>query len=779
MVLCGHCPAGFAAGPGGAEPQPLDTIPVDPLPEINAVTPVEPAHAAVRVDEIIVTAQKREENIQNVPISIQAFSGESLTARGIESTRELVTAVPSLLFSSVATLSIVFIRGLGTDNIVPSVDPSIATYIDGIYTPNGAATFNSLANVERVEVLKGPQGTLFGRNATGGAISVVTAEPGDEFTGSLQCQFGNFDARSLRGSVSGPLTSWLTASLSGETSRKDAHYSDLFYETPPDRLDAVRFKLHFHPTDRLSLSLSGYRSKQSGLFFSILKNVDPSPLGRVLGVRPQDDDYIGENDFPAQSYADQKLLYGHLTWRLPWFDLKLLGSDQTLDTHGDLDFDASPVPFAAVSSDHSFTDLQTAELQVLSNPDTGVSDRFEWVAGLYYLRSSGGSDPAYLRLAPGLIPGLGSAAQLPAAVQLGDRLADLFDAFGLESTPLGDGGLTVALRGILDTASRAAYVQGTYAFTDWLDLTLGGRAQRETRTLGTSRTELSNFSGEGVLAFLSYEAQRVHLSNFSPKAVLGLHPFENALVYLSYAVAYKSGTYNLYPLTRPPDYLASEKVSAYELGAKLEFLDGLLRFDGALFDNDIRNLQSGFIGLLTGGLVQFVSVPRARSRGVEIGMSWVPLPGWNPGLQMATNAAYIDATYRDFPNGPGFSESTGLYAPRLDHGSNRLIYTPRFSGTLGAVQRINTARGILEAAVEQYYNTGFFTDPQNSVEEHPFAILNARLGYRHAPSNLEVTLFGQNLLDRRYHAVTGRTDLGEAKSLAAPREYGVRLNWAF
>lgn len=733
---------------------------------------------SVQLDEIVVTAQKRSENIQDVPISIQAFRGGALAASGITNTRDLDQLVPSLQFASIASFPLIFIRGLGSDNFVPSADPSIATYIDGIYVVNGAATVQSLANIERVEVLKGPQGTLFGRNATGGAISVTTIEPGSDVEGSLDGQLGNFDARSIKGSVSGPITSWLSASLSGEDSFKDAYYTAINFKTQPDRLGAARLKFFLHPTKNLSLSLTGFHSGQSGLFFNIYNNIDPSLLGKALFIQPQEDNYVGKTDFPASTNATQDIGYGILNWKLPWFDIKLLGSDQRQTADGNLDYDGSPIPLAALTTSNVFSKLQTGELQLLSNDSSWGAQKFKWISGLYYLRSTAGIS-GYIRLAPGLVSGLLALPQQPVLTQLGQRLGDIFGAFGLQQTPLGDGGLSLLVRGALGTESYSAYAQGTYAFTDWADLTLGGRIQHERRFLTEAETDLSDFSGTGAITLLPFKLQSTSASNFAPKAVLSLRPFRHALVYLSYSVAYKSGTYNIVNVYKPPNYIVPERVSSFEFGTKLVLAKGLLRLNAAVFDSEIRNLQSGFTSFLSGGVVQFFSVPHARSRGAEINLGVVPLPTLDRGLALDFNAAYIDAIYTDFPNGPGYQEGTGLYSGNMNHSGNHLTHTPKISGNIGVVQTLYSANGRYELAIADHYNSSIFSTAQNTTKQSAYAVLNARMAYLHTPWNLKITLFCENLLDRRFHSLVGPTDFGVESTLAPPREYGVQVNWEY
>ena len=309
---------------------------------------------------------------------IQAFSGDALEARGVESTNELGPTVPSLQFTSVAGFQLVYIRGIGTDNFIPSADPSIATYVDGIYVPPSQGGTQSLGNVQRVEVLKGPQGTLFGRNATGGAISIITEEPGAVFKGSLEGELGNYQDRSAKGNISGPITDWLSASLSGQYAYRDSVYSNINYEVEPDRSYGFRGKLNFHLGDKLSLSLTGNYAHQQSASGEVGNNTDPSLLGKLAGIQAQPDSYKGNSDAIAASAASQRIYYGILDWQLPRFDVKLLGSHEFILTEfGAFDFDGSSQPLAAFDVTSEYTRLNSGELQILSNDNTWLHEQFK------------------------------------------------------------------------------------------------------------------------------------------------------------------------------------------------------------------------------------------------------------------------------------------------------------------------------------------------------------------------------------------------------------------
>lgn len=169
----------------------LDTIPVGQDDDIKPVR----GSGSRLIEEVIVTAQKREEDVQDVPIMINAFSGEKLDAFGVESTADLQKITPGLTYTYTYGYSLIYIRGVGTDAFLPNADPSVATYIDGINIGPSQGKQDTLGPVERVEVLKGPQGTLFGRNATGGAINIVTADSPDEFIGTAKYSIGNYNSQ--------------------------------------------------------------------------------------------------------------------------------------------------------------------------------------------------------------------------------------------------------------------------------------------------------------------------------------------------------------------------------------------------------------------------------------------------------------------------------------------------------------------------------------------------------------------------------------------------------
>jgi iron complex outermembrane receptor protein len=226
--------------------------------------------------------------------------------------------------------------------------------------------------------------------------------------------------------------------------------------------------------------------------------------------------------------------------------------------------------------------------------------------------------------------------------------------------------------------------------------------------------------------------------------------------------------------------LFRSRVTTYELGFKVDFFDRLLRVNGAVFNNQIKDLQSGFVSLFSGGAVQFITAGKARTRGFELDGTLMPLPDLDPGLAVTFNGAYVDAKYQNFDPCPGFQpDMGGLYSGNLDCSGNQIVRSPKYSGSVGLVQAIDLRDGTMELAVDNYMNSGFYYDAYNTVKEDNYSVLNARASYLHLPWNTRITAYTKNLLGEKYHFQQFQSDFGLTKTLAAPREYGIRVNYDF
>jgi iron complex outermembrane receptor protein len=759
------------SGPAAAQ----DAAPVS----VEPAAPVAAA-SAQELPQLVVTARKREEREQDVPASISAFSSTQLEALGVSDLRDLGSYVPGLQFTDLAGYNLIYLRGVGTDAFIPSADPSIATYLDGVYFPSGHSVAQSFGTVERVEVLKGPQGTLFGRNSTGGAISIITRDPGDTPELSIEASdTPRFDERRARIYAATPVTSWLSASVGGFYDRAHNYYvRDPADGAPlPDEVnDGARAKLVFHAGQDLSLIVSGIVLRQTGTSTTTSANTHPSPiLGATIPAETRD--YIVTANSGPSLTTSTRALYAVAEWKQPWFNTKLTGSDYYVNAYNYVyDFDGSAQPIATYAANSEFQRIITGELQLSSNATTWGSSWLNWVGGLYYLHSTGGYNPGYLQLVNIDLP----------TNSLG--LSNLFSALPLGLGSLLNGlpslasGATFDFTGLIGAQSYAGYLQATASPWKWLDFTLGGRVQKETRTLLRSDVGLSNFGG-GLTTVISYDPRASTVENFSPKASLDLHLAQDVMLYGSFAQGFKSATYNIINIYTQPTYVNPEKVTSYELGLKSDWLHHLVRANVALFRNEIKNLQTGFVSLTSGGAINFENASHARALGAELDTAFVPIPWWDRGLQITGAGSWLDARYTNYANGSGFNETTGLaFGPTNgDPGNfsgNRIVRTPMFTSTLGLEQGFKVPGGRFNIEADWYHNSGYYYLAQNSpVSYEPrYNLINAHLSYLYGPWGTRLTVFGQNLNDKRYDLAQFHTDFGREDTLAPPRTIGVRVN---
>ena len=344
----------------------------EPVVPLAADADAEPAAAEAErkptnrlIEEIVVTAQKREENLQDVPISINAFTAETLDARGIVDPKDLPQVTPGLYIGANAGYTITYLRGVGSDAYLLG-DPSVALYIDGVYFPFAHGQAQNFGSIERVEVLKGPQGTLFGRNAVGGAISVTTEAPSfTDAAGSVQVGYGSYDDLQTKAQINLPLGDTFAIGISGLYNAAD-NYRDgrvAGEPLPQEVTKGARVRLRWAPIESLDITLSGFRLEQTGTGTMFATNGDPSPTFSAL-IQPQTG-IDGVNDAPDYFSLENTVFYGQATLNLDAFDIKLIGSDQNVQTAALYDFDGSPTPLVFFEVPKQGADVQTAELQVL------------------------------------------------------------------------------------------------------------------------------------------------------------------------------------------------------------------------------------------------------------------------------------------------------------------------------------------------------------------------------------------------------------------------------
>ncbi|HKY92227.1 MAG TPA: TonB-dependent receptor [Nevskiaceae bacterium] len=758
---------------------------VEPPPTVEATPPAEPAAAPAPesdaptsrlVGEIIVTAQKREENLLDVPVSVQAFSGDALDARGITNPSELGQITPSLTFSETVGFGIVYLRGVGSDVFILG-DPSVAYYTDNVYMPFSQGLAQQFGDVERIEVLKGPQGTLFGRNAVGGAINIITKPPQfDSATVSYQSNFADYDTIENRVSVNLPITDTLAMGVSAFYNTAEHWQGGLTAgEKPEDtKTRAARVRVRYKPTDDLDFSVSLLRylaDTGSGGIFQL--NQYPSPLAQLLLVQPQRG-YDGELDSPIYQTIDNKMIYGDAKWSTPWFDVKGLYSDQYILTGAFYDFDGSPRQIAAFYGPRLYADVQTGEVQVVSNSDSPGADWLQWIAGYYYFESIAGYDT-------------GVRAVVSQVNTIRDALLSLAPDLGnvpilgglLDNLPNG----RAVLYGQLATKSHAFYSQATAHVTDWMSVTLGARYQDETRRVAETGIGVEQADLEPAVRLDPFNGTGLKdtTKSFAPKISLEFRPADDSLVFLTYQEAEKSGTYNVIKVLQPLDRIEPEQTKAWELGAKTRLFDGLMAVSGGVFYYDIKDLQVQYVSVTSGGVLTFQNAPKTEVKGVDVDMTMELFPSVFDALVLTMGGAYVHGRYTDYPGGAGFDETTGLFSTSNDFSGNKVVRTPTWSATGTLSKTWNVPGGALEVAADVYYNDGFYYTAQNSqaAKEGGYTLLGAHLSYLVEAWNLRLTAWGKNLTDEYYSGGLLQVDFGSNVSLGPPITYGLRVNWDF
>ncbi|WP_299692552.1 TonB-dependent receptor [Hydrocarboniphaga sp.] len=785
--------AGASAASTSAERAP-DTIAVQgPAEPAEDQQRTAPASQNRLVEEVVVTSQKREENLQDVPISISAFSAAALDAKGIDDPKALAQSTPGVYYGQTVNFAIIYIRGVGSDAFLPDSDPSVASYIDGIYFPFANGLSQSFGAVERVEVLKGPQGTLFGRNSTGGAFNTITKTPGTEPEVSVMASYADYNEIRRRVYVSLPFGDSFAASVSATYNTSDNYYTGTrgsgvdasSVELPEEVSKGVRIKTRWNMTDNMDLNLAAFRYRQDGLSSTAIPNTNPSLATTLISdattggqaTRPLGT-YEVHVDVPSYFSVDNKVYYGQLNYHPEWFDVKLLGSKQKIASDNVYDFDGTTAPFITFDAKGQFADVKTAEMQFLSNKDWGP-EWWTWIFGGFYLDQESGFplnrlSVGSLDLSDGNIAGI-----IPVPPALLDLLSQI---------PGVPDGVSVGLVSELSTKSTAFFTQHTFDLQKWLHLTVGGRYQRENRGVVESSASLVNLDGSTTpLHTVPAAPPPSKTTNFSPKFTIGVNPMDDLMVYTSYTKGYKSGTFNTVNVYNAPEYVKPETVTSIELGFKSELFDKLLRFNAAVFQNKIDDLQVQFISLLSGGAVSLENAGGAKINGAEFDFQLTPFPEWDPGLVIGGGYTYLDSKYTSYENGSGYTVNAngdyagaGLYNFKSgDYTGNKVTRTPKLSGTFNINQIVDVPGGDLEMGASLYNNSGFFYLADNAPvsRQKSYYVIDAQISYLYKPANTRVTLFGKNLGDEVYSYSQFHTDAGRQTYLAPPRTFGIRLNW--
>ncbi len=730
--------------------------------------------------EIVVTAQKRVESIQRVPISIQAFGQKDLRSLGISSSTDLGKFTPNVdigLPAGEGNQPIVVIRGIGlNDSNTNNAGPN-GIYVDEVYLSAPSSQTFQTFDLQRVEVLKGPQGTLYGRNSSGGAINFITNKPTDILSADLHTSFGSFNTYNVEAAISGPLTPNLDARLAVTKSGSDGYvHNDLTGQRENGaNSGALRTQFLWKPSADLQILLNGHAGhvKVRPNEYRHVATFDPTTLGNatptVCGQAGIDagacTDIFGTGT-PANFYhgsynrhekLDVTSAGGSLRVSLTSaaVDLTSLTSFEHNDKFHPEDSDASPLRLL----EQNFAVNSNTFTQEVRAAHTG--DQYNWVAGLYYLHET-----------------LKQAQSVDLFLD-GDLVVGVPGAF--------DG---IALRGFGNsrqlTNAYAAFGQVEYGLTDRLRLVAGGRFTHETKSfdyLGRVQYQSGGIDSFTPLSVLGDTNRSLSNSKFSFRAGLNYTIKRDVLAYASIATGFKSGGFNggflstnPIELDRQLQPIRPENVTTYEVGLKSSLFERRLVLNAALFYNDYRNLQvSELISpVVPGGNIVSVldNAPRAHTEGLDLSLVVKPVERLTLTGQLGLLSAKVD----------DFRSTSSLIA--IDYSHNRLALAPRSSALLIAEYHMPVGRNGIDAQVSAAYKSHQFFDISNDplAAQNGYWLENARLAFQFRNDEFEIAAFVHNFTDRKYYAFAFdlTNPFGFVQGVTGtPRTVGVEANFHY
>jgi iron complex outermembrane recepter protein len=747
--------------------------------------------AMAQVEEIVVTAQKVEENVQDVPIAITAVSGDALIAAGTTSLENLGQLVPSVTFRKGTTNanSAVVLRGVGTISFSIAAEPSVSTVVDGVVLSRSGQAFADLVEIERLEVLRGPQGTLFGKNASAGLINVVSKGGTDTLEGEVTLEGYEGGEYRGRGTISGPIAQDLTFRANAFYGTYKGNITNVFggqrekingyehigfrglldFDNGPARIKIIAD--YYEADDDCCGEVTGVTrgaalNAELNLPLGVGQGENQRFVNHNLTTQSNDRQYgITVNaDFDVFSDHTLSAIYGYRNW-----------NNEEL-REGDF------LPRAVVGTpqlhDRGFveTDQSSLELRLASDQ----SKAFKYQVGGFYWKSENTQD--FTRNVITCTTSTSPIDPLTGArpCNLSDTVNTLFP--------------TATSRSLVDIENYAVFGQATYDFTDWIGLTVGlrwthdsidyahGRAAGVNRTNGLPATG-AGISGSPAGGTIASGGNGTVLStgsssnsNFSGKAVLTVKPSDDVMLYGSYTRGYKGPAFNVFfNHTRPTNAVPidEETSDSFELGIKSRFADNRIQLNATAFQVTYDGFQANNFVLLNGAVVtNLTNAGSVRSTGFELDLLANPVEG----LDLFANVAYADAKVRRFNPNPLTN------APDARNGT-KLPLAPAWSWNIGA--SYETPFTAFGSEYKVYVRTAYnhvgsqFSDLGQSGPIDSYGLWNASVGYSDAADNVRLTFMMRNITDESY--VLLNTSAGQRLHIPrdADRYMGASLRFRF
>jgi iron complex outermembrane receptor protein len=609
-------------------------------------------------DEIVVTAMRREEKLGTVAASITAIDGGTMEKLNVDTTEALSQFTPSLHIYAEAVGSEKYtIRGIGRTSEDLSADPGVAIFLNEVYVPRQSAANLAFFDTQRVEVLRGPQGTLYGKNASAGAINIITRGPTADFEGYGEVAYGSFDRLTVKGAVSGPIAGdKVQARLAFLTDTRDGIYRNLTTGESANDINiyAVRGTVKLMPTDRLTITAIGdwAQSRQHGVLKSIISDVPGLPYVFFTnnpvtgaprpGVTPPTQETKLRTARSAINGRQGIETYGgtlNITYQANGFDLISVSGIRAEQSYSQEDNGrAREITSYNTNAEDTWSASQEIRLVSTEANAPGSDNRLSWTIGLYAFHEQGSKQPEiYRNIAP--FSGIASFTQR------------------------------------INTDAFAVFGEARYRVFDRVSLTAGLRYTTEQKKLGVTgaASRIPGIPATGMITpfvtanFVTSAARR--WNRLSPRAVLDANLSDSAMLYASVAKGFKSGGFQGQPAAPPLREFAPEDVINYEVGFKGELFDRRVRISASLFYSNYRHLQLQTFD--TNG-APTTSTASARSKGIELEIA----ARVSPGFTLYAGASLIDPTYKHFiSQQPGFSD----VAHTFDRSGKRIGGIPTYN----------------------------------------------------------------------------------------------------
>ncbi len=720
-----------------------------PLPEGSAsaakgapaTSPTSPASA--QLADIVVTAQRRSENLQKVPISVIALSGDALESKGVTDLPAMRVAVPGLNFQSIQGLATPRLRGIGSSASGPGIEPEVAVYVDGVYYASAAASLFSFNNVAQVAVLKGPQGTLFGRNAVGGLVQITTVDPTQEVHARGEIGYGNYDTIKGKIYLSGGLAPNVAMDFAAQATHQGKGYgTNLFNGQDTRKTDhdvALRSKLLFTPGSTTRITLSGDFADSDGTQGSIRLEPGSTPnpaTGPAYGGSVWDINNDVQGFVKTRSYGGSAKLEQKVGGGITFMSLSAL---RFLDYSNALDLDATPKAYQAVvkyQADRQFSQ----ELQLQSRS----GGKFQWTLGAYYFDLKSSYDPNNFLLFYNNNPAPPNA---------------LFPLVGTSTYST-------------QTAkSFAGYAQATYEILPSTHVTGGFRYTYEKRTLtGYVVQHFTSPRPDATLAAVNPAGVTVKKPTF--RIGLDTQATPDVLLYASFNRGFKSGGFNSGAINDPA--YRPEILDAYEAGFKSQFLNHRGSLNASVFyykykDIQTQRLNNGALGIINGA--------SATLKGLDVDAAFAVTSSFH----LTGSFEILDGKYGTFLAAPISTVAGGTPVIIGDVSGNRLPVASKFTSTLGANYTARLSNGSkLEPSTTLYYNSGWFTEPDNKIRQKRFAELSATVRWTSSDDRYNVSLWGANLTNAKSRANATTLAFGNhVVSFNPPRTFGITAGFKY